>query len=191
MPQSLRPNTFNNCSEANLTKAGFRSGGHYFVIATRWFHSRSSLAQARLATFWSFHLCTTMAFPKMRAFILAWSWCRRPPATIEGLPGLDFSATKPCTSFKCLVNSHFAQYATVQLLTLHFHLDPTFVHSLSFRAKLGEQRSASGWEACSICNSGPKPKKWKFKKQNASFVKHQITKSHTTPINMNCSKVLQ
>jgi hypothetical protein len=31
------------------------------------------LARARLTTFWSFRLCTAMAFPKMRAFILAWS----------------------------------------------------------------------------------------------------------------------
>ncbi len=73
MPQALRPNTFNNCSKANLTKTGFGNGGHYFAIATRWFHSRSTLARARLTTFWSFRLCTAMAFPKMRAFILAWS----------------------------------------------------------------------------------------------------------------------
>ncbi len=98
-----------------------------------------------------------------------------------GLLGLDFFATKSCTSFKCLVNSHFAQYATVQLPTLHFHFDLTFVHSLSFRAKLGGQRRASGWEACSVSSSGPKPKKWKFKKQNAGIAKHQITKSHITP----------
>jgi hypothetical protein len=37
-----------------------------------------------------------------------------------------------------------AQYATVQVSTLHFHFDSTFIHSLSFRAKLGGQRSASG-----------------------------------------------
>jgi hypothetical protein len=109
----LRPNTFNNCSETNLTKAGFRSGGHCFATTTRWFHSRSALARARLTTFWSFHLCTAMAFPKMRTFILAWSWCQGPPAEVEGLPGLTFSATKPCTSFKCLVNNHLAQYATM------------------------------------------------------------------------------
>jgi len=108
MPQALRPNTFNNYSEANLTKANFGNGGHYFAIVTRWFHSRSALARAQLATFWSFRLCTTIAFPKMRAFILAWSWCRGPPAEVEGLPGLAFSATKPCTSFKCLVNNHLA-----------------------------------------------------------------------------------
>jgi hypothetical protein len=149
------------------------------------------LARARLVTFWSFRLCTAIAFPKMQTFILAWSWCRGPPVVIEGLPGLDFYATKPCTSFKCLVNSYFAQYATMQLPTLHFHLDPTFVHSLSFRAKLGGQRNASGWEACLVSNSGPKPKKWKFKKQNAGIAKHQITKSHTILINMNCYKLLQ
>jgi hypothetical protein len=111
--QALRPNTFNNCSEANFTKAGFGNGGHYFVPATRFFHSRCALARAQLATFWSFHLCIAIAFCKMRAFILAWSWCRGPLATVEGLPGLAFSATKPCTSFKCLVNSHFAQYTIV------------------------------------------------------------------------------
>jgi len=78
-PQALRPNTFNNCYEVNLTKAGFGSGGHYFITATRWFHLRSALARVRLATFWSFHLCIAMAFPNMRAFILAWSWCWGPP----------------------------------------------------------------------------------------------------------------
>jgi hypothetical protein len=46
-----------------------------------------------------------------------------------------------------LVNSHFAQYAIVQVPTLHLHFDPTCVHSLSFRGKLGGQRSASGWGA--------------------------------------------
>jgi hypothetical protein len=35
------------------------------------------------------------------------------------------------------------------------------------------------------------PKNESSKKQNAGIAKHQITKSHTTPINMNCSKVLQ
>jgi hypothetical protein len=166
-------------------------GRDNFAIATRWFHLRSTLARARLATFWSFRLYTTMAFPKMRAIILAWFWCWRPPIAIEGLPSLDFSTTKPCTSFKCLVNNHFAQYATLQLPTLHFHLDLTFVHSLSFRAKLGGQRSASGWEACLVSSFGPKLEKWKFKKQNEGIAKHQITKSHTTPISMNYSKILQ
>jgi hypothetical protein len=44
-----------------------------------------------------------------------------------------------------LVNNHLAQYAIVQMPTLHFHFDPTFVHSLSFRTKLGGQRNVSGW----------------------------------------------
>jgi hypothetical protein len=56
---------------------------------------------------------------------------------------LEFSATKPCTCAKCLVNNHLAQYAIVQVPILHFHFDPTFVHSLSFRAKLGGQKSVS------------------------------------------------
>jgi len=133
-------------------------GGHCFATATRFFHWRCALARVRLATFWSFRLCTTIAFPKMWAFILAWSWCRGPPTAIEGLPGLAFSATKPCTSFKCLVNNHLAQYAIVQVPTLHLHFDPTCVHSLSFRAKLGGQRSASGLGAWSDSTSGPKPK---------------------------------
>jgi hypothetical protein len=71
---------------------------------------------------------------------------------------LDFSATKPCTCAKCLVNNHLAQYAIVQMLTLHFHFDPTFVHSLSFRVKLGGQRSASAWEACSVLVPDLNPK---------------------------------
>jgi hypothetical protein len=59
---------------------------------------------------------------------------------------LDFSAAKPCTYAKCFVNNHLAQYAIVQVPTLHFHFDPTFVHSLSFRTKLGGQRSANAWK---------------------------------------------
>ncbi len=162
-PQALRPNTFNNCSKANLTKGGFGNGGHCFTRATRWFHSHFALARARLATFWSFCLCTTIAFLKMRAFILAWSWCRGPPAKVKGLPGLDFSATKPCTCAKCLVNNHLAQYAIVQVPTLHFHFDPTFVHSLSFRTKLGGQGGAGGWETWSVSSSEPKLKNIKKK----------------------------
>jgi hypothetical protein len=33
--------------------------------------------------------------------------------------------------------------------------------------------------------------KMRVKKQNVGIAKHKITKSHTTPINMNYSKVLQ
>ncbi len=112
-PQALRPNTFNNYSEANLTKASL---GVVDTVLQQLLGDCTRalvLGRAQLATFWSFHLCTAMAFPKMRAFILAWSWCRRPPVEVEGLPCLDFSATKPCTSFKCLVNNHLAQYATM------------------------------------------------------------------------------
>jgi hypothetical protein len=118
-----------------------------FCNTTRFFHSRCALARARLATFSSFRLYTTIAFLKMRTFILAWSWCRGPPTTVEGLLGLAFFATKPCTSFKCSVNNHLAQYAIVQVPTLHLHFNPTCVHSLSFWAKLGGQRSANGWGA--------------------------------------------
>ncbi len=50
-PQALRPNTFNNCSEANLTKVGFGNGGHCFATATRFFHLRYALARAQLVTF--------------------------------------------------------------------------------------------------------------------------------------------
>jgi hypothetical protein len=63
---------------------------------------------------------------------------------IESLPSLAFSTTKPCTSFKCLANNHLAQRATMQVPTLHFHFDLTFVHSLSFQTKLGEQGDAGG-----------------------------------------------
>jgi hypothetical protein len=48
------------------------------------------LARARLTTFWSFRLCTTMAFLKMRTFILTWFWCWRPPTEVESLPSLAF-----------------------------------------------------------------------------------------------------
>jgi hypothetical protein len=78
-PQALRPNTCYSCSEVNLTKVGFGNVGHYFATVTSLSHSYYVLAQAWLTTFWSFCLCTTMAFPKMQVFILAWSWCRRLP----------------------------------------------------------------------------------------------------------------
>jgi hypothetical protein len=127
-----------------LTKTGFGNGGHCFAIISSLSYSCCALAQARLVTFWSFHLCTAMAFPKMRAFILTWSWCRGFPLEVEGLPTLAFSATKPCTSFKCLVNNHLAQCATMQMPTLHFHFDLTFVHFLSFQAKFGGQGGVDG-----------------------------------------------
>jgi hypothetical protein len=73
MPQTLKPNTCNSYSEANLTKDSFENGGHCFAIVTILSHSCYALACARLITFWSSHLCTTMAFPKMQSFILVWS----------------------------------------------------------------------------------------------------------------------
>jgi hypothetical protein len=51
----------------------------------------------------------------MRAFILAWSWCWGFFSEVEGFPGLAFFVIKPCTSFKCLVNNHLAQYVTMQV----------------------------------------------------------------------------
>ncbi len=143
----LRPNICNNCSEVNLTKVVFGNGGHCFATIIGLSHSCYALAQTRLTTFWSFCLCTAMAFPKMQAFIFVWFCCQKLPSEIEGLPSLAFSTTKPCTSFKCLVNNHLAQYAIMQMLILHFHFDPTFIHSLSFQAKLGGQGGVNGWEA--------------------------------------------
>jgi hypothetical protein len=61
----LRPNTINSCFEANLTNVGYGNGGHCFVRVTRLSHSYCALAQVRLTTFWSFRLCTAMAFPKI------------------------------------------------------------------------------------------------------------------------------
>jgi hypothetical protein len=130
-PQTLRPNTHNNYFGVNLTKIDLGNGGHCYVIIISLSHSRWALVWVRLTTFWSFHLYTTMAFLNMWTFILAWFWCRRPPSEVENLLGLAFFATKPCTSFKCLVNNHLASYATMQMLTLHFHFDPTFIHFLS------------------------------------------------------------
>jgi hypothetical protein len=74
--QALRLNTCNSCSEANLTKASFGNGGHYYATITNLSHSCCVLARVWLTTFWSFRLCTTMAFFKIRTFILTWSWCR-------------------------------------------------------------------------------------------------------------------
>jgi hypothetical protein len=54
-----KPNTWNNCSEANLTKASFGNGGHCFATIITFTHSYSALPRARLVTFWWFHLCTT------------------------------------------------------------------------------------------------------------------------------------
>jgi hypothetical protein len=56
-----------------LTKVGFGNGGHYSATITKVSHSCWALAWAQLATFWSFHLCTAMASPKMWTFILVWS----------------------------------------------------------------------------------------------------------------------
>jgi len=69
-PHALRLDICNNCFEVNLTKVGFSNGGNCFIIiiSLRW-----ALARAQLVTFWSFCLCMTMASPKMRTFILAWS----------------------------------------------------------------------------------------------------------------------
>ncbi len=136
-PQTLKPNTCNSRPQSNLTKAGFENGGHCSATFTSLSHLCCVLARAWLTTFSSFCLCIAMAFPKMRAFILTWSWCQRPLLEVEGILGLTFFATKPYTSFKCLVNNHLAQYAIMQILVLHFHFDPTFIHSLSFWAKLG------------------------------------------------------
>ncbi len=155
-PHVVKPNIFNSCFEVNLTKANFGNGGHCFETITSFTHSFFALTHVWLATFWSFHLCTTWAFPNMWAFILPWSWCRGLLAKVESLPSLAFSAIKPCTSFKCLVNNHLAQYAIMQVPTLHFHFNLTFVHSLSFRTKLGEQRGAGGLETWSVSNFGPK-----------------------------------
>ncbi len=162
-PQALKPNTCNGCSEANLTNVGFGNGGHCFARVTNLSHSYCALARVWITTFWSLHLCTTQEFLKIRAFILAWSWCRGPPIEVEGFPGLTFFAIKLCTSFKCLVNNHLAQYATMEMLILHFHFDPTFVYYLSFWAKLGGQGGASGWETWLVSSSGPRPKNTKKK----------------------------
>jgi len=110
-PQTLRPNICNSCSKVNLTNTDFGNGGHCFVRVTSLSHSCCVLAWAWLATFWSFCLYMTMAFRKIQAFILAWSWCWGPLIEVESLLGLAFFATKPCTSLKCLVNNHLAQYA--------------------------------------------------------------------------------
>ncbi len=157
-PQALRANTFNSCSEVNLTNVGFGNGGHCFIRVIILYHSCCALARVWLTTFWSFRLCTATTFPKIRAFILVWSWCWGLPIEVEGLLGLAFSATKPCTSFKCLVNNHLAQYAIMQVPIVHFHFDPTFIHSLSFWAKLGGQGGAGGCEIWSVSSSKPKQK---------------------------------
>ncbi len=109
-----------------FTKVGFGNGEHCFAIITNLSLSHWALAWTRLATSWSFHLCTTMASPKIRMFILTWSWCWGPLLKVENFLGLAFFAVKPCTSFKCLVNNHLAEHATMQVPILHFHFDPTF-----------------------------------------------------------------
>ncbi len=129
-----------------MTNVGFGNGGHYFARDTRLSHYCCVLARVWLTTFWSFRLCTAMAFPKIQTFILTWYWCRGLHTQVEGLRGLAFSGTNPCTSFKCLVNNRLAQYVIMQMPTPHFHFDPTFVQPLSFRAKLGGQWGGDGWE---------------------------------------------
>jgi hypothetical protein len=50
-PHTLKPNTCNNCFEADLTKVGFSNGGHYSAIITNLSHLRWALTRAQLATF--------------------------------------------------------------------------------------------------------------------------------------------
>jgi hypothetical protein len=45
MPQALRPDTYNNYFEVNLTKVGFGNGGHCSTIITSLFHAHWVLAQ--------------------------------------------------------------------------------------------------------------------------------------------------
>jgi hypothetical protein len=45
MPHAFRPNTYNSCSEANLTKVGFGNGEHYSATVTNLSHSCYVLAQ--------------------------------------------------------------------------------------------------------------------------------------------------
>ncbi len=73
-------------------------------------HSHYALAQLWLTTFWLFHLYMDMTSPNIWTFILVWFWCQGLPIKVEGLLGLAFSSTKPCASFKCLVNNHLAKY---------------------------------------------------------------------------------
>jgi hypothetical protein len=98
-----------------LTKVGFGNGGHCSKTITNLSHSHWALAWARITTFWSFHLCMAMASPKIQTFILACSWHQRPFSKIESLLVLTFFATKPCTSFKCLVINHFTTYVLMQM----------------------------------------------------------------------------
>jgi len=72
-PHAIKPNMYNSCYEINLTKTGFGNGGHCFAIVTNLSYSYCPLVQVRLTTFWSFHLSTSMTFPKMWTFILTWS----------------------------------------------------------------------------------------------------------------------
>jgi len=76
----------------------------------------------------------------------------------EGLPCLTLFATKPYTFFKCLVNNHLTHYAIMQIPTLHFHFNPTFIHFLSFWTILGGQGGVDGWEAWSVSSCGFKPR---------------------------------
>jgi len=107
MPHALKPNTCNNCFGTNLTKVSFGNGGHCFATIISLSHSCCVLARTQLTTFWSFHLCITMAFPKMQTFILSWCWWQGLLLKVKGLQGLAFSTTKPCTFFKCLVDKQF------------------------------------------------------------------------------------
>ncbi len=111
-PQALRPNTYNNCFETSFTKVGFGNFGNCSTTITNLSHSRYALTQTRLATFWSFRLCTVVAFPKMRAFILTWFWCWGPPIEVEGLPSLAFFCHQAMHLIQ-MVNNHLAQYVTM------------------------------------------------------------------------------
>jgi len=68
----------------------------------------------------------------------------KPFSKVKNLPCLGFFFTKPCTSFKCLVNNHLAQYVIIQVPILHFDFNPTLIHYLSFQAILSGKKGASG-----------------------------------------------
>jgi hypothetical protein len=89
------------------------NGGHCSTIITNLLHLRWALAWVLWATFWSFHLCTAITFPKMQVVILACSWRQRPISKVESFACLTFSTTKPCIFLKCLVNNHLTQYVTM------------------------------------------------------------------------------
>jgi hypothetical protein len=147
--KALWSNTYNNCFEANSTKVGFGWWilfyNNYPLVLGFGMNVTNNLLiilplhNHGVSQDVSVHFSTVLM--SKTSFI---SW--RP------------SKFGLFCHFKCLVNNHLVAYVTIQMPTLHFHFDRTFIHFLYFRTILSGQGGVGDWEACSVSSSKLNPK---------------------------------